>query len=441
VSLFDRFQKLKGRKSLADYGITVGSQGLNRLAALAVSVLVARMLGAEDFGIYSLFFAIFIMIYQAQSGANIAYVRFAKIREPQNKAPIIRISLVIQLIIAFSLIIGGWPAALLLSEILSLGSPVVLFFGFVSSGFLSLFKVWFGIYQERGQFGRLGVCSFAFNYIILFALFGTWVFWKNLTIQYILMTYLTISGVMGLASAFSLWKSTDGTRIEKTLFYQMWKMTAMNMAVTISYFLYRFVDVFFIKYYLDLQAVGMYSAAMKTSMLLNVLTGALPTVLLPKAIGVIKSPKCLRRYLVKSYSLSFFILVLFAGFFFVSPYILEALFGEKYTAAAPILSLLVLSWAANVLYIPIMQLFYAINRVGLRLIVELFKLTCSILLFMAFIPRFGAIGSAWALLVAITLSLILGYVLIFIILRKHYSTNRRQVEFRETVFDDGGGTT
>jgi O-antigen/teichoic acid export membrane protein len=385
-------------------------------------VLIARMLGAEDFGIYSLFFGILTVIFEAQNAINITYVRFSRTNETQEKSVILKASFFIQLSIAGVLIVGGWPVSLLLADILSLKSPMVIFWGFACGGLLSLFRIWFGVYQETGDFGKLGLLLLTFNFFILTLLAGTWLIGKKIDVSYIFLLYFSVSLAMGFVSLILLWKKCGKEKTESVVFRAMLRMTVMNMGVSLCYFLYRFVDIFFIKYYLDFEAVGMYAAAMKTSTILNIMTGSMTTILLPKAMDGIKSSKALRSYFVKSYTMSLYIVLLFVVFAIISPYLLDILFGKKFTDASPVLRVLVLGWAFNVLYIPIMQILYAINRVGLRLFLEISKIVCLITFFVLLIPKFGGMGAAWSLLIAICFSLVLGTGFVYGALRKYHFT-------------------
>jgi len=185
--------------------------------------------------------------------------------------------------------------------------------------------------------------------------------------------------------------------------------------------MYRYVDVYFIKYYSDIESVGIYSAAMKTSMILNVLTGSLTTLLLPKAISAIRTRSHLSRYLLKAYLLTLAIVVCLIVFYWLSPYILELLFGNTYAGAGLILQWLVLGWIANTLYVPIAQLYYALNKVSLRIGLELLKLTCAVAGFVTLIPMYGAIGAAYALLIAIIITQIIASLLLHFLIKQFYN--------------------
>jgi len=398
---------IKKQKSIFDYIVTVGSRGANRFITLVISILVARMLGAEAFGLFSLFFGIYILIFQAHAGVNIAYVRFSKIESTHSKQEIIKLSIFIQIFIFIILCLAGIPLSELISNSIGLTNPNIILYAFLSGGIIGLYGIWFGILQSEEKFGYLGLLNLLFNVIIILFIIIIWLSGVTLTLDHVLFLYVAVSAALGIISALILYRSCRGIKIHTDLRKDFSKMVMINMAITTSYFLYRYIDVYFIQYYSDLETVGIYSSAMKTSMLLNILAGSLPTILLPKAVSAAKSHKLLKNYFIKSYAISFAIIFLFMIFYFLSPFFLEILFGKEYLSATEILKWLILGWVVNVLYIPISQMFYAYNMASYRLGIELIKVALSVILFIYLIPLYGGIGAAYALLIAILITLFL----------------------------------
>lgn len=410
------------KKGILDYVITVASKGGNRLFMLVVTVLIARLLGAESFGFYSLFFGVFIVLFQSFAGVNIAYVRNVKLNGKDQELPTLKLSLIIQLLLSLAIAIIGWPISTALAKALAPVTASTFYLGFLAAAFIGLYTVWFGYFQARGHFLRLGLVTMLFNALILVIIGLYYLFNPQLTLNYIISIYALTALVLGCIGGLMIYFQTRGIEISREVFTAFGKMTLVNIAITSIYFLYRYIDVYFIQYFLDLTAVGIYSAAMKTSMLLNILVGALPTVLLPKAITSISSHQALKKYFVNSYGLAGVVVLGFFVFWLICPYFLTLLFGEEYSSAGDILKWLVIGWMLNVLYIPIAQLYYALNRVGYRLSLEIVKLVATVLLLMVLIPVYGAIGAAYALAGAIALALLISVPLIFWLLRIHRDT-------------------
>ncbi len=412
-----------GKKSLYDYAVTVGTKGLSRLFALVITVIIARTLGVEEFGMYSLFFGIFILIFQAEAGVNIAHVRFSKLGI-LDKKNVLRLSLLSQIFIILFLSIIGWPLSYLLAKSIGLETLVIPYLGFICSGLLGLFGVWFGVYQAAGKFLQLGLFTLAFNLLLMLFIGGNFLIGHEQTLFEIIIAHLVISIVMGLISLIVLWRQSQ-TVESREIAIDYYKMIGLNMSVTLFYFMYRYIDVYFIKYFSDLATVGIYSAAMKTSMILNILTGSLPTVLLPKAVVALKTKNMLLNYFVKSSQITLAIIACFVIFYFLSPYILTILFGEEYATAGNILQWLVIGWMVNTIYIPISQLYYALNKVGWRIALESLKLIIAAICFIILIPEYGALGAAYALLISITATLIIAALILKILIKKHYSNEKK----------------
>lgn len=411
----------KKNKSILDYLFTVGSRGANRLITLLISVMIARLLGVEDFGLYSLFFGIFILLFQTQSGMNIAYVRYTKTYDDSDKS-ILRLSLNFQFAVMTILVIAGWPFAYLLNNLLDINNINTIYLGIVSSGLLGFFGILFGIHQSKGQFVYLGLLTVLYNFLIFLAIALAYVLDITLSLDRVLYLYFSLALIMCVASMPYLWKRSEPAR-DKSLTGEFYRMILINVLITLLYFLYRYIDVYFIKYYSDLQSVGIYSAAMKTSMLLNILTGALPTILLPKAVTAIGNGSGLRTYLKKSFILVMAISAVFFIFMLFAPAILVLLFGVEYASAGHALQILIIGWILNTAYIPVVQLLYALNRSGWRLLIESIKLVVAAASFMLLIPTYGGVGAAYGLLIAITVALLLASITTYRLVNTHLQNN------------------
>jgi O-antigen/teichoic acid export membrane protein len=406
------------KKSIFDYLITAGSNGFNRLFALLISVAIARILSAEDFGLYSLFFGMFILIFQAQAGVNIAYVRFTRASEI-SESQALRLTLYFQIFLLISLSLLGWPVSCLISSLLNLGDSSAIYLGIISSALLGLYSVRFGILQATSSFVYLGLATMLFNFCVLLVMGVALAAGRSIDLQDIFYTYIIVALLLGTGSFVFLWnrsEATDNLAVARSFY----KMIGLNVSITLLYFIYRYIDVYFIKYYHDLETVGIYSAAMKTSMLLTILTGSLATILLPKAVTAIKSREALIAYIKKSYMLSGAIVFSFMVFAFLAPWILLLLFGNEYAAAVDILVWLVIGWIFNTLYIPIAQIFYALNKPGTRLIIEAIKIAVAVLAFIILIPVYGGKGAAYALLLAILIALFISIPVCYRQVKTHF---------------------
>lgn len=414
------FARVGQKKSVRDYVLSLGGQGFARLFSIAGSILIARTMGPEDFGAYTLFFAIVIFVFEVQTGVNVAYVRFARAHRDRDKKIFQKIVFLIQLLASSILILLGWPLALLLSDVLAIDNPLLFFWGFLCGGFASLYRIWFGIFQEDGRFEKLAVSLPAFNFLVVVLLGLLWILPVPMTLNHIFSLYLLVAGITGIASSLLFVGRIRRVEIDRTLFVSMLKMTSMNVAITLSFFLYRLLDVFFVKYFLDLESVGLYSAALRTSMFLGILASSTSLVLLPRATAMIGSFEAVMGYLRKAYAMAFMVLLVFLVFFFFSPVLLQILYGDEYLASEATLKLLVLGWSINVLYIPMEQLYYALNKVGWRLSIEISRLVIACLLFTLLIPAFGTVGSALSLLAAISVSFVLSSAGLFFIIKSRY---------------------
>ena len=148
----------------------------------------------------------------------------------------------------------------------------------------------------------------------------------------------------------------------------------------------------------DLHQLGLFSAATKVTAILETLPLTVMGTLYPlMSRYAAEDPSRLKSLHQKSsFSLASIGLAAAVSVSFASPLLIRVIFGRAYLAAAPILAVLV--WATAFLYAAICSgsLLISLGCEKINLGITLAAAPLNVLLNLRLIPRWGALGSAWA---------------------------------------------
>jgi O-antigen/teichoic acid export membrane protein len=392
-------QSARLKKIAQDLFHVVVGNGFARGLTLLNSMAVARVLGPEDFGKFSLFYVASVLAWQMPQGFDTTYVRFARgCSDRGAKQEYLKASIAgkaAYVLVALLIAVAGLAirdAVTASSE--SYGS--LLLSGIVSGCALSFNGSVTVVFQEREQFGRYSLMNNLTSGAFSLALLALWLWPGAFAISNILSAYIAVSIVIGTVSLAVVLAKTGGwSGFRRERFFEVVSFGKWIFGVTILYYLFQRCDVLLLARLLPYGNVGVYSTAAQLAMLVSLLTGSVGAVFMPKAMEATKSRDGLRAY-VRAAALPvaavlFGILALMA---FAGP-LLTLAFGEQYAAAVPILRILLLGWVFSTIYIPFSYMFYGLDEPQLRFALEAVKLTLVLVALIFLIPWLGPTGAAW----------------------------------------------
>ncbi|MBW2219572.1 MAG: flippase [Deltaproteobacteria bacterium] len=182
----------------------------------------------------------------------------------------------------------------------------------------------------------------------------------------------------------------------KRLLMESWPLALSGLAVTV----YMKIDQIMIKEMLNTEAVGLYAAAVRLSEVWYFFPGIIMKSLFPAIISIKNThDKVYRIRLQQLHDMLFSVaLVIALLVFFFSQHIIVFLFGEQFLGASSLLAVHI--WA-GILVFPGNVRAHLIIIENKQIVALIFRSTGAILnivLNYLLIPRFGAIGAAWATL-------------------------------------------
>lgn len=169
----------------------------------------------------------------------------------------------------------------------------------------------------------------------------------------------------------------------------------------VAVIIYMKCDLILIKFFLDDNAVGIYSAASKVSEIFYFIPMILSTALFPslikaKSMGDINYETQIQEL----YKVFFLIsIVISIATFLLAPYIIPFLFGASFDLSIEIL--LIQSWSAIFVFLGVVSSkWYIIQNLKIYLMIGIvIGATLNIVLNLVFIPKYGLIAAAWISLV------------------------------------------
>jgi len=99
--------------------------------------------------------------------------------------------------------------------------------------------------------------------------------------------------------------------------------------------------------------------------------------------------------------------------------LIGGLFGHDFRVAGPVLKVLTFGWFFHVLYIPLQYTFYALDKAKVRFVLEFVKCGVAVTCILFAVPRFGAIGAAYSISLAMVMNFFISGLIAVKLIRKN----------------------
>ncbi|MCX7927007.1 MAG: oligosaccharide flippase family protein [Candidatus Omnitrophica bacterium] len=411
------------RKTFKDYLVVLFGTGLGRGLSFLSSVIVARTLGPENFGKFSIFFVVSVLTWLLPQAFDTSYVRFAKTSTlTEEKNEFLRSAVFLKLIYGFIVVVFSYPLSVILARYVFKRPDVQWLLGFalVSGVFQSFLMSVASIFQEKENFGRFAfVYSFYTGLIFILLLFLS-ISHLVVTLSQVIWVYFVSSVTVGFFSLAAIWLKKlkrqwrlDKESIRKTFHLSKW---AFGTGVLASFF--PRLDMLFVTRFLEMNMVGIYSAAQQIIMVISVMTGSVASVFLPKACRAVESAKNFAQFSKEGLLLAGLINVAVILLIIFSPLAINLLYGPQYISASPITQILLVGWFVSIFFLPFGGLFYVIDEAATRFFLEVLRWVIAVPLFLIFIPRWGGLGAAFAISITLIIVTLVSFFCLHISLKK-----------------------
>lgn len=388
------------RRDLFSLGSIAFATIINSASAFLVNVFVAKSLGAEGFGIFSLAFSIASLTeIIGNFGFNLAVIRlFNKYkREPEKQNLVFAVCLSFNFLFFVFLILFAIPLGKILTRALYLEASFSILFtiSFITGGLL-LFWIFLQAYlQAKQSFKLLTKYILSFAALRLIFLLILLVFPPSKPFSWFLATYtfplFILILLLVVPQGYKLLPIVfHKSRCSLEIFREIINYSKWVALSSVSYIALPHVVRFVLARETSLEEVGIFSAGMTFTMVFSTLNTSIRAVLFPK-VTALESSKEMVEYLKKiKFLMPFFISfsmvsIIFLGFF------QRVLLGERYIASLPVF-LVSASALSIVLFLSLgTMLIHTMMRPEMEALIELIRLFLVFLL-SYFIAKNGALS-------------------------------------------------
>ena len=394
----------KPDKSLQDYLQVIFGSVVGRGIAFLNSILIARILGPEQFGVFVFFFAVMMLTWLMLSAFDTAYIRHAKdVTSNQEKRSYLSSNLIIKT--GFGIFFLACVAVVDKSVAVSLFGKdyahQLLLTGIGAGLFLNYVMTLATIYREREQFHLFTVVMNVHTIFVFVIILILWFSMKHFTLKAIISTYIISAVTAGTLSLILIWKIEQPSLPRLAIFksFVSWGKWIFLLSIVVAVF--DRVDFFFLTKYLKPVDIGVYAAGAQLVLIISLTTGALSNVFMPKAVVALKSRDALRNYIRESITPVIMVIVIISLIILSAPLLIKGLYGQQYEAAVPIARIISLGWLGASIYLPFSFIFYTIDEPHTRFYLELGKLILGIVFLVLLVPLYGTKGAALSVTMAL----------------------------------------
>ncbi len=364
------------------------------------AIVVARAIGVEEFGEFTLFTTIFVLASEIPNGINTTFIRYANHSETrEGVAQYLGISLLLKLCYAFLLSLIGWVFSAQIAEFLFHKPETVnlVRLAIISGGFYSIFGTLVGVYQQSRNFLVVSYLRPIFNILVFLMVLLLAAWYVKLSPIGVGWGYLFIAVFLSVVAMLTIYFKSE---MKFTGMYAQVRNFIKHAAVLIGSSIINLtsgrLDVIFIASMLSMSDLGNYGAALRVAMVLSLFNGTFTTILLPRAPGAQVARDNMRKYLLGSfaYLAGFILLAIVVGLYVEE--ILGLAFGEEYKDAGLIALILIGRVGISCAGVPFQLLLQCSGRPSLFFSLTIVRMLLDILLLSTLIPAMGAAGAAMA---------------------------------------------
>lgn len=383
-------------------GWLISDKVVRALVGLPVTILLTRYLGTESFGQWS-FVVAWISILSTIAGLGLDSIVVRElVRNPERASAIVVSGLVMKFVAGASLAILGMAglARLEHSDVVIVGLTSILV-GTLLFQAMDVADYWFQarVASRHAVTARIGAFLAAQTVKIILIL-------AHAPLQAFAWAQLAESGLVA-ALLYATLANHAGERLrltsfDPTLARRLLKDALPLLVAGIAVVLYMRIDVLMLERMSSPHEVGIYSAATRLSEFWYAIPMAWVASASPSLLANhVANPCEFERRMGVMYRVLFWVGVLAsAATTLVSGPLVRLLYGEAFSAAGPVLALHVWAGVPVFLGVASSQYLLAENLQVLSLVRTVLGLGINLLLNMALIPKYGALGAAAATVVS-----------------------------------------
>ena len=399
----DERHGVAGLGALFSFSVRVASALITFLA----QVLMARWLGAHDFGIYTYVWVVVNVIGTlATFGLSMSAVRFLNEYMEHQRPALARGFLRFGRLLSFGMGLlaaaGGIALLHLFPELIEEQFRLPLMIGLASLPAFSLTDFHDGTGRARSWFFLAFVPPYILRPLLLlvFVGLGVWVFGlRNATLAAAALTLATwLVAILQMVLQEQRFREDLG-RVKPLSHRRQWLAVSVPLLLLDSFtLLMTNVDVLLLKLFVEPTQIAIYFAAARVISFVAFIHFAIVAVAMPRfATAYARNDIATAGRLLRKFRLWTFVPSLLAAglLLAIGPFVLR-LFGEGFTAAWPVMAVLALGHLARALAGPSEAMMAVSGKQTYTAVITGTTAALNIMLNLALIPRFGLIGAAMA---------------------------------------------
>lgn len=395
--------------------LTFTRQGIALLLGLVLTILIARTLGPQGQGIYSLAILLPTLLTTFLNlGIGTSAVYYTNLNVFSLNS-IVKTNVLLALALSGISFIAGTIMIVFFSDVFFSGVPRnLLFFILLVTPIMFLNTVLQTIFQGKQDFKSFNVILLGGQLInLLVAFIGLFIF--SYGIGAALLAY-TIGQAVSLIFILYLLKKKHHVEFTKGILDKGYIKKSLNFGLkshlsNILAFLNYRSDILLLSFFLNPVAVGLYTVAVNIVERLWIVSNSISTVLFPKIASLDNDEK--KNQLTAFISRQSFLITIVISIFlvFLSQPIIILLFGEEYRESVPVLLWLLPGIISGSVSKIIANDFAGRGKPELNLYVSIVTVSLNILLNILLIPRFGINATAFSSSATYTLNLMIKLIL------------------------------
>jgi len=386
-------------RTTRETGLVFSGNLANKALTFAVHLVLIRALSVREFALFSVtVMALEVLVSLADLGLNLGLVRNYSLyaeSAPDRARSVVRVILRAKVVWTFFLAMGVWVLSPSVCRHLLRKEELAPYIRLTAAGLFAPVLIYFVLahLQAARLFLRYVFVS-TFGRVLLLASTIFLAATGRLTLASALGVYLFVPFATALVGF--LLSPRDYLRLESVEPGVVGEVFHFGKWVTLATLLvlaYMRLDVFMLTALSTEEQISIFVIAVRFALLLQVLTTALGTTLLPY-VGRFRTAEECRAYL-SSVRRLIAPVALGVGAVCLAAYPIVVIpSGQKGIAAVPVFRVLILAYGLGVIARPYSVLLYRLDRVDLMCLLNAIQLATCFVGNWFLIPRFGAMGSA-----------------------------------------------
>ncbi|MBT4022239.1 oligosaccharide flippase family protein [archaeon] len=396
---------------------------ISALFGYLMKFVFSRMIKVEEIGLfYSVlgFITFFFFIRDLGLADSLVYFipRFLIKNERSKIKSSILFTFKIQLIIGsifyiFLLFISKGLAKFYFKDLRAQTLILILGLYYVLDGVVEiLYKLFVG-YRDffLSQGTEFSITFFSSVSLVIFAFIGISIKWYGLSYLVSSIATIMIFGVLFFKKKFPFFSST---KTSKNIGKRMLKYSLPAMVGSFAGQIFNQQSIFFLTFFLGLEAVGLYVMALSLAKISIYFLKALSIVFIPTVASLWKQGKKIEinKTLFNIFSYAYLVCMPLAlSIIIFSPQILKLIYTEKFLPAVPLLQLYAVYFLLYNFGEIIRHTFLSIGRPKISRNLTMVSLIVNIILNVILIPKIGLIGVAFADIFAAIITAVYGSII------------------------------